>query len=248
MRFVFTDLTGWRFGRLQVVSLESREPSGSRWRCCCDCGGEKVIAVNALTCGRTRSCGCYKRERQSEANRRFKPTPGERFGRLTIVEEVQRASSGKRRFLCRCDCATEIVVFGFSLTSVTRPTKSCGCLQTEKAVEANVGNEYRLIHGDARNDNIAPEYKTWTGMIGRCENPNSTSFKYYGARGIKVCQRWRESYAAFLADMGKRPSCDYSIDRFPNNDGDYEPRNCRWATDKEQNQNRRPSTKWRRNA
>jgi hypothetical protein len=76
-------------------------------------------------------------------------------------------------------------------------------------------------------------------MIGRCEDSNQPAFKYYGARGIKVCERWRGSYENFLADMGRRPSPVHSLDRYPNNDGDYEPSNCRWATDSEQNSNKR---------
>lgn len=80
--------------------------------------------------------------------------------------------------------------------------------------------------------------RTWRGMIHRCNQPNDTSFKYYGGRGIKVCARWLESFDAFLADMGQKPGPEYSIDRI-NNDGDYEPGNCRWATASMQAFNRR---------
>ncbi len=83
-----------------------------------------------------------------------------------------------------------------------------------------------------------PTYKCWVAMIERCENPNATKFHNYGGRGIKVCQRWRDSFEAFLADMGVRPNW-HSIDRFPNKDGDYEPGNCRWATLEEQGRNKR---------
>lgn len=81
-----------------------------------------------------------------------------------------------------------------------------------------------------------PEYHTWSSMIQRCGNSNNPAYKQYGARGIKVCKRWKK-FRNFLLDMGKRPSPRHSLDRFPNNDGDYEPNNCRWATDREQSFN-----------
>ena len=79
-----------------------------------------------------------------------------------------------------------------------------------------------------------PEYQAWIDMRRRCTNPNNADWKQYGGRGIKVCDRWIESFDNFLADMGPRPSPKHSIGRFPNNDGNYEPRNCRWATAAEQ--------------
>lgn len=98
-----------------------------------------------------------------------------------------------------------------------------------------------VLHGHARSKKgpQTAEYSCWYQMIRRCENPKSHIYKYYGGRGIGVCERWRHSFTNFLADMGMRPSPKHSIDRYPDNNSNYRPDNCRWATIQQQNCNRR---------
>jgi hypothetical protein len=104
-----------------------------------------------------------------------------------------------------------------------------------RSSESMVGNTYGKTHGMHN----TPEYRTWTGMKERCYNPSADSYKNYGGRGITVCDRWRDDFPAFYADMGPRPSENHSLDR-RDTDGNYEPENCRWATRSEQQKNKRP--------
>lgn len=147
---------------------------------------------------------------------------GKRFGKLLVIKDVGVNNRGTYMWLCKCDCGKEKVVKGATLVEGT--TKSCGCLLGKKTK-----------HGLAN----APEYNVWIGMKERCYNPLSTGYYKYGGRGITVCERWKNSFERFYEDMGIRPSDLHSIDRYPNNDGNYEPLNCRWATDKEQLRNTR---------
>lgn len=149
---------------------------------------------------------------------------GARFGRLVVRESTSLRDNGKIVWECLCDCGS--VVFLNTTRLNTGNTKSCGCLRAE-------GN--RKTHGGRS----LPEYGIWRHMLSRCENKNLPAYKDYGGRGIGVCQRWHD-FALFLEDMGRRPSVRHSIDRIDNSRG-YEPGNCRWATPKEQNRNRRDS-------
>jgi len=168
---------------------------------------------------------------------------GQRFGRLLVLELAPgRTSTGGVIWLCLCDCGKKVTVRAQSLPS--GHTVSCGCQLREKAaqhIRTVRSTNGRTCHGHARHGKQSRTYRSWKGAKNRCFNVNESAWIDWGGRGISMCERWRISFPAFLADMGECPP-GMSLDRI-NNDGNYEPSNCRWATNHEQRLNQRPKTK-----
>lgn len=159
---------------------------------------------------------------------------GQRFGRLVVIEEAPKLQGNrKRRWLCQCDCGKNIVVFHGNLRSGN--TKSCGCTRGKK----------QIIHGKTRRKKGERKprlYSIWDNMKQRCYNPNHTGYHLYGGRGITVCDEWKNDFQAFYDwAMANGYEDNLQIDRI-DNDGNYEPRNCRWVTPIENSNNRRNNT------
>ena len=204
------------------------------WLCRCECGNERIVLGKSLRNGHTSSCGCLNKEINS--NRSLIDHTGERFGRLTVLRRADDyiSPNGKHHvmWLCLCDCGNTKSVDVVQL--VSGKTKSCGCLHSD------IVSNQKTIHGGCK-DRL---YKVYHNMKNRCYNENSDDYKYYGGRGITICDEWLDSYLAFkdwalshgYDESAHRGEC--TIDRI-NVDGNYCPDNCRWVDMATQSRNRR---------
>lgn len=154
-----------------------------------------------------------------------KDLSGRRFGRLIVVALDESSRSNGLKWECQCDCGAQKSIKATKL--MRGVTRSCGCIR----------DELRTKHGHNRVDHKTPEYRVWDAMIQRCENSRNKAFANYGGRGIRVCAQWL-GFAAFLSDMGLRPTPLHCIERVDNNVG-YQPDNCKWATRHDQQRNLR---------
>lgn len=224
------DLTGMRFGKWLVIKRGENKGKEVRWVCKCDCGNVKTVSAASLKKGTSTNCGCEK----------IVDLSGKRFGKLLVIEKAERhiTESGQsvQMWRCICDCGNETIVRHSNLQSGN--TISCGCYHNEKFGDINRSHNL---------SNKSHLYGVWKTMKDRCYREKSKSYKNYGGRGISVCDEWRNDYKAFYdwsmkngykEEQNENGVNILSIDRI-DNDGNYEPSNCRWVTADIQAKNKR---------
>ncbi len=218
------DLTGMRFGSLEVVKIKERNGKQTKWLCRCDCGKDTVKTSNYLKTSPCPSCGCVGAERKRKSS--FRNFTGEKIGKLTVVG-LDREEGGKYYWKCKCDCGNEGIYPSKSLYI----RKSCGC--TVGSVWANRDTTPLKTHGMTKH----PAFHIWSAMMARCYNVKSRSYVHYGGRGITVCKEWHDVkiFCVWADNNGYKKGL--SIERKDVN-GNYYPENCCWIPREEQAKNK----------
>ncbi len=211
-------MIGNKFGKWLVVKEAEKRRGVKYYECQCECGTVKDVEGSMLRAGRSQQCSACQYKMLYDPNRMI----GKKFGKWTIVKFID-VHRRLQRFECKCDCGS----VGIHCAADLRSGKSEQCTICHN--KENALNNIR--HGM----HATKIYKVWSSMLARCRNSNDKGFKYYGARGITVCERWYK-FENFLSDMGV-PQEGLTIDRIDNNSG-YRPDNCRWVTHKENCNNR----------
>ncbi len=207
-------MIGSRYNRWLVLADAGRDAKSNKLVLCqCDCGTQKTHQLGSLIRGDSFECKKCRMDRHNKIT----DIVGQKFGNSTVISRIENSRGNESQYLVKCDCGTERRVLGYRLKALK--TKSCPHCRVK-------------THGMS----YTSTYRIWSGMFRRCYNTNFKAYKYYGGRGIIVCERWFK-FENFLEDMGERPP-KLSIDR-KNNDGNYEPSNCKWSTALEQVHNQR---------